>query len=435
MYTSNLIGIIADDLTGADDTALQFHLRGCITQILLAPDAMPQAQAHTQAWAVCTNTRNASPDSAKETVKKTAEIAIEKLNIEHFYKKIDSTMRGNVAVETLELLDVLGWDAAIILPAFPGEGRTTIGGYQLLKGVPIERTELARDPHNPINESFIPLILKADLPEKEREIVGQIELTTVIKGAGPILLKIKELIEQGKKLIVVDASSTTDIEQVALAIEKSNYNILPCGSAGLARALGNIWIPQMKHHNIQKSFPHLPKFVISGSSTELSASQIKKLNEDIDFDNTYSISLSAEEVLDGHPHKLAERALENFGKDNIIIVHTSEIRFNSAELENLLLEKELTKKKFAVMIEDFLAELCSEVVRKKELILVVLGGETSFKCTRAIDSESLHLIDAVAPAIPLCIDHKAQLIVTKSGNLGTTNTLIEILKYFEAHEQ
>ena len=38
MFISNNIGIIADDLTGADDTALQFHLRGANTQILLDPE-------------------------------------------------------------------------------------------------------------------------------------------------------------------------------------------------------------------------------------------------------------------------------------------------------------------------------------------------------------------------------------------------------------
>jgi len=43
------------------------------------------------------------------------------------------------------------------------------------------------------------------------------------------------------------------------------------------------------------------------------------------------------------------------------------------------------------------------------------------------------LIDEVAPAIALTLDHNAQWIVTKSGNLGNANTLIDILKYFETH--
>ena len=46
----------------------------------------------------------------------------------------------------------------------------------------------------------------------------------------------------------------------------------------------------------------------------------------------------------------------------------------------------------------------------------------------------MQLIDEVAPAIALCMDHNAQWIVTKSGNLGGVNTLIDILKYFDHHE-
>lgn len=47
MFISNNIGIIADDMTGADDTALQFHLRGANTQILLDSSIMPEnKQAH-----------------------------------------------------------------------------------------------------------------------------------------------------------------------------------------------------------------------------------------------------------------------------------------------------------------------------------------------------------------------------------------------------
>ena len=76
---------------------------------------------------------------------------------------MDSTIRGNIAVETLAMLEALDMDAAVIIPAFPQEGRTTIGGYHLLKGIPIERTEFARDPRAPIYESHIPTVLRTEL--------------------------------------------------------------------------------------------------------------------------------------------------------------------------------------------------------------------------------------------------------------------------------
>ena len=102
----------------------------------------------------------------------------------------------------------------------------------LVKGVPLQRTEVSRDPAFPITESNIVNLLKNQISAEKSDIVDIITLDTVMKGAGPILTKVNDLISKGKKLIVADAVSTTDLEQLALAITKSNYKILPCGSAG-----------------------------------------------------------------------------------------------------------------------------------------------------------------------------------------------------------
>ncbi len=434
MFIASSIGIIADDLTGANDTALQFHMRGCNTQILLDYKSHPDGITHTQAWAVSTESRNIDAETAKEKVKAATENLIKNFNIEYFYKKIDSTIRGNIAPEILSMLDVLKWDAAVILPAFPNEGRITVGGYHLLKGIPIERTELARDPQSPIYESDIPSILKKQLSEEKQHLVGLLELKTVMKGAGPILMKLNELIAGGKKLIVADAVSTVDIDQIILATEKSNHKILPCGSAGAAQSLGNIWLPEMKYHHITKTIPELPKLIISGSSTELTATQLRKLSEDEDLDNTYFIDLKLSDIFQSRTNEIVERAVCNLVKDNIVVIHSSNLIGKDEDLSQVLFENELTKNRFTSMIGDYLAKITKQIIDEKEVILITVGGETSYKCCKAIDSQNIQLIDAVAPAIPLCIDHKAQWIVTKSGNLGTPNTLIDVIKYFEQHK-
>ena len=86
------------------------------------------------------------------------------------------------------------------------------------------------------------------------------------------------------------------------------------------------------------------------------------------------------------------------------------------------------------MITDFLAILTQKVTSIIDVILVTLGGETSYKCCKAIGSNELQLIDEVVPAISICLDIKRKWIITKSGNLGNSNTLIEILNYLERHE-
>ena len=434
IINSNIVGIIADDLTGANDTALQFHLKGANTQILLADEIEPLNVKGTQTWAISTESRNIDAEEAFEKVVKASKMFSEKLNPDFIYKKIDSTIRGNIAVEVLGILSVTDFEASVIVPAFPAEMRTTVGGYHMLKGVPIERTEMALDPHSPIMESHVPTLLKNQLSEEYQDLIGQIELKTVMKGAGPILQRINELVAEGKKLIVADAVSTVDIEQIALAIKKSDTRILPTGTAAFAQALSEFWFADLDSEHIIKTFPNLPKFIVSGSATQITANQIEKLENSDEFENILTISFDLQTVLAGVTDELVDRIVSNLNFDNTVVVHTSKLIKDFDGFSDDSLKAELTKANLADVITDFLAELTRRVLDKKDALLITLGGETSYKCCSAIGAYQLQLIDEVAPAIALSLDHNAQWIVTKSGNLGNSDTLIDILKYFKSHE-
>lgn len=432
MDTSNYIGIIADDLTGANDTSLQLFLRGCKTQVAFGEDISIDENLKTEVFAMSTETRNVDAKTAHEKVLNVSENILKKYNFEYIYKKIDSVLRGNIAVEVVTLLDSLEYDAAVIFPAFPNEGRTTIGGFHLVKGIPLQRTEVSRDPACPIMESNIINLLKSQLPEEMANYTDLISLDVVMKGAGPILTKLNDLISKGKKLIVADAVSTTDLEQIAFAVTKSSYKILPVGSAGAAQALGKIWHPDTDEDLVKEpQVPNLPKLVVSGSATDLTASQIKRLQENDNIENTYFIAIKPQNIFSNDFEEIAQRVLNNLIKDNTVIIHSSELIENTEELSSLLIENELTKEVFISKICDYLASVTKTVLSHKEAVLITVGGETSYKCCRAIGSKNLQIIDTVAPAIPLGVDHKGQLIVTKSGNLGTQNTLIDVVRYFE----
>ncbi len=433
MIFSNQIGIIADDLTGANDTALQFQKRGVSTNILLDYNEITQFSTETGVWAASTETRNVSPDLACEKIKEAVQSISTSLNIEHFYKKIDSTVRGNIALETLTMVETLEMDAAVIIPAFPSEGRITVGGYHLLRGMPIGRTELAQDPHSPILESHVPTLLRNQLQDRA-DLVAHIELKTIMNGAGPILMKINELIKSGKKLIITDAVSIVDIEQIVLAINKSGFNILPAGTAAAASVLSEIWVPE-KISYTSKSIPMLPKLIVSGSATNINSNQIEKLKNSDDFDNIYEIALTEKNILEGVQDSMIENILVGLGNNNTVLIHSSYLVENFDGFSDDSLNAGLTRKIFASKITDFLAELTKKVIDKKNVLLVTLGGETSYKCCRAIDAMEFNLIDEVLPAIPLCIDKKDQLLITKSGNLGNSTTLVDIIKYINRHEQ
>ena len=428
---SGTIGIIADDLTGANDTALQFNLSGANTQILLDYSQAPEGLLKTQVWAVSTETRNVEKDIAVSLVKSAVNVLEEKLNVEHFYKKIDSTIRGNIGPETMVMLNELGLDAAIIVPAFPAEGRTTIGGYHLLNGNPIDRTDMARDPKFPVKESHIPTLLAQQIGSTD--LVGSIALKTVTKGAGPILVEIQQLISQGKKLIVVDAVSTTDIEQIVLAVGKSSYKLLPCGAAALAKAFADVWLPEAEYQHITKTIPDIPVFVVSGSATTLTKTQIDKLTHSDDFE-PYVVELTLDKIYNQDIDETINRMINQLVKNKLGLVYFS--TSESAMQENLEYAQanNINPDDIPSIITDYLAKLTKDVVATQDVILVVVGGETSYKVCNAIGSTTLQVIDEADSAIPLCLDFKAQWLVTKSGNFGTASTLINILKYIERHK-
>lgn len=435
MIISNIVGIIADDLTGANDTALQFKKQMAKTKILLDYTIPPENDSETEVWAISTESRNVSADEAKSRMLTTIESLNKNLNLEYFYKKIDSTIRGNIAVETLTMIEALNYDASIIIPAFPSEKRITVGGYHLNCGIPIGRSEMARDPHSPITESHLPTLFASQLEDDKKDLIGSIGLKTIMNGAGPILIKINELIKEGKKLIIADAASQTDIEQVVLAINKSTYKILPTGTAATGNVLAKLWLPTPEETEVKKTeIPKLPRLIISGSATQINANQIEQLEKSYDYD-ICSIALSAETVIKGVSDEIMDKILSKLNEGETVLIHSSKLLDDFDGFSDESLKDELTRAKFASKITDFLADLTKKITEQQQVILIMLGGETSYKCCAAISSKELTMKDEVAPAIALCVDYKNQWIITKSGNLGTPKTLIEILNYIDKHEQ
>ncbi|MBR2430919.1 four-carbon acid sugar kinase family protein [bacterium] len=434
MIFSDLVGIIADDLTGANDTALQFQQKGANTKILLDSDCSPKIKSDTEVWALSSESRNVDTEEAISRVEKAVTTFAENFSFDYYYKKIDSTLRGHIALETLTMLNILEYDAAIIMPAFPQEGRITVGGYHLAKGTPIGKTEIAIDPHSPITESHVPTLLASQLGDPAKDIIGIIDLKTVLNGAGPILMKINELIEEGKQLIIADSTSITDLEQIALAINKCDKKILPTGTAAGAQVLAKYWLAGIEKNDTKIQTGELPKFIVSGTATQITANQIRKLEQSDDFNNVNFIALEPSEILSGENESLIERIITNLNSKVTVCVHTSDLIANFDGFSDDSFNAELTKEKFASLITNYLAELTQKVLEKVNCILIILGGETSYKCCKAINSNELQLLDEVAPAISICSDINKKWIITKSGNLGNSNTLIEILNYLVCHE-
>ena len=117
--------LLADDLTGAIDSAARFVGR-------FGP--IPVAWADTAA-APALALDSASRDlSRNEAVARAAALAPALAGAELAFKKLDSLLRGHVAAELVACLEMGRFNAAVIAPAFPAQGRITRHGRQLAHG-------------------------------------------------------------------------------------------------------------------------------------------------------------------------------------------------------------------------------------------------------------------------------------------------------------
>ena len=152
--------VIADDFTGALDTGIQFARHGIATTLFLSDALTAGLLADCQADVVVADTesRHLPPCDAAARVRAVTRLA-KVAGCPVFYKKTDSTLRGNLGAELAAMQDVCGAKRLFFAPAYPALGRTTRGGTQLVNGVPLARTDFAADPFNPVRTDFVPALL------------------------------------------------------------------------------------------------------------------------------------------------------------------------------------------------------------------------------------------------------------------------------------
>ncbi len=216
--------VVADDLTGALDTGAQFAAHGLRT--LVTWDGAPPADADV--WVLDTESRDLPPQAAGQRI---AELAARLLpHVPRLYKKVDSTLRGNVAAELAALLAAGAGPRVLLAPAFPAQGRTTLHGRQWVAGTPLEKTGFARPG---VDCSSIPALLAAHLGP-----VACLELEDIRQGEQSLASRLGATAGQ---VLVADAVEEADLRIVARAAVLAGLDRFLAGSAGLAAHLPAAW--------------------------------------------------------------------------------------------------------------------------------------------------------------------------------------------------
>jgi len=211
--------ILADDFTGALDTAVQFAQNGANTLVTTSADAVARfLESGAEILSVDLETRHLPPDRAREIVRAAARRAAA-AGIPYLYKKLDSTLRGNVGSELEAVLEAFPGRDLVLAPAFPKAGRTVRGGVLYVDGVPLSETAFAKDPLNPILSSDIRKIIRqtSGVPVNHEGEPGAPE------GAGAVRL--------------FDGETDEALQRLGDALEAAGSLHLTAGSAGFAAVL------------------------------------------------------------------------------------------------------------------------------------------------------------------------------------------------------
>lgn len=253
--------IVADDFAGAADCAVVFAQRGYSTRA-----ALDAAEIELDGWsviAVDTDTRDAPAHEAHDQVRRAiAATAPEDV----IFKKIDSTLRGNVASELRAVLGPRARHCVVAAPAFPATGRTTSGGRQLLDERPLEQSEFASQTST---SSVAELLAAAGLTttEASRQAVRAGMIPELVRGAG------------AGTVVICDAQTDDDLKVIAQGALDSGSEIVWMGSAGLARGLAEVLALPPDSFRAPPPVKDRPLLLVVGSPARATQAQLRRLRE------------------------------------------------------------------------------------------------------------------------------------------------------------
>ena len=355
-----------------------------------------------------TETRNEEGEAAYEKVRAISSL-YKRDGLEVVYKKIDSSLRGNLGAELQALLDV-SKRPIIVCPTFPENQRTLVSGHLEIRGIPVDKTKFAMDPVSPVRSSDIGKMISLQTTEK----VAKIPLISVRKGSRSLIWAIQRFRRRGFRIICVDAESRADLRSIAAACLESHA--LPCGSAGLAEEVAGILQPA------------LPKVVVLSSTVnEATLTELRRIarNPRVALIQAKAPLLTGNlrrrEI--GRIRHLAEKGLTNH---EVIIVCSA---LYQKDFDPLLISR---ASRTLRSVASGLADAIGPLARSGTISGVLLtGGDMAAAFLKNIHASELRLEKELLPGIPLgrvVLGKRGSLmIVTKAGGFGLRGSMQQIV--------
>ncbi len=414
--------VIADDFTGALDTAAQFTKDGIATLITTFSlmDRQSGDDADAEVLVVDTESRHIGKAEAANRVKQ----VLAGYRCKYVYKKTDSTLRGNVGAELIAAMEGYPQDELVFIPAYPRMSRVIRDGYLFLDGVPLHQTAFAKDPLDPVGESYLPALIgkQAD------------------PGTEVICCKDPDEITAGrfakKKIYILDGENDSDLLRIGQKLKESGKLKLTAGCAGFAEVLSRML--DLNRTPTGATLPHGGNtLIICGSVHENSIRQIQ-FAEGQGFPG---ITLTPYQLLDekyaeseGYRELVREIQINLQRSGQFIlksINHRDELGdyINFGQLVGIAREEVslYLAYNFGKLVKRIAALRCFEN-------MVVFGGDTAIGIMDSLGCLGLQVKAEIMPGV---IISKATTnlgrfnLVTKAGGFGDEAILTKVIQYLK----
>lgn len=409
-----LLGVIADDFTGASDIANTLAkgkpgeggLR--TAQFLGVPHiASPEG---VEAGVVALKSRSIP---AAEAVAQSLD-ALRWLQdqgcrqiVFKYCSTFDSTPVGNIGPVAEALAEALGAEGVVVCPAFPGAGRTVYQGHLFVHDRPLNESGLENHPLNPMTDADI----RRWLARQAKGPVGLVRWQSVREGAKRIAADLDAAQARGERLVIVDA--LTDEDLVAIGQASADAPLLTGGS-GIALGLpGNFIRVGLSKGGRAAEGRGIegPEAILAGSCSGATRGQVE-----CHVAAHPSLPIDVDAVMRGETKSehLATFLLSHTGRAPLV--------YSSSTPEEVRrLQDHYGRERVAEALDHLFADTARALIRQGVRRLVVAGGETSGAVVSALDLGALTIGPEIDPGVPVLISDGPSpvALALKSGNFGS----------------
>jgi uncharacterized protein YgbK (DUF1537 family) len=421
-----MIGVVADDITGANDIGIMFSKSNYAADVFSLTEAGSVQPEQTDVMIIDTDSRL---DSEHEAYRKVFQATkeLQKLGVQQFFNKTCSVFRGNIGAEFDAMLEALDENFAVIVLGFPKNGRKTIDGIHYVHGQLLEESEFRNDPVHPMKDSNLVRILQSQTKRK----VANINQSIVKKGAEVLREEIFSL-KQDNQYVIVDVTEQADLKVIARAVY--DFKVL-AGSSALAEELPQ-FIGKKEIKAKPAGFPPYYSekglFCTAGSLMPQTAAQINYMRGKETVLELNTLNVIEEEKRNETIAQLTKQIISQLNKGKNVVLHTS----NDKEIVRLTKEEALkngiNNRDISRLVSFTIAEITYAVIHiTGQRRFVVAGGDTSAAVCRRLGIKGMRVWEEIQPGLPSCISlsNEPMLFVLKSGSFGQENFIEQAFQH------